>query len=58
MKRYGNIYEKIASVENLKEAHRMARADGFDKIKGGNTNHARQWKGLRWKGMGCSDSCA
>jgi RNA-directed DNA polymerase len=30
----------------------------FDKIKGGNTNHARQWKGLRWKGMGCSDSCA
>lgn len=28
MKRYGNIYEKIASVENLKEAHRMARADG------------------------------
>ena len=27
MKRYGNIYEKIYDLDNLKEAHKQARKD-------------------------------
>ena len=27
MKRYGNIYEKICSIDNLKFAHKNARKD-------------------------------
>ena len=27
MKRYGNIYEKICDMNNLREAHRNARKD-------------------------------